>query len=580
MTKHVKVPRANLERFGRLLQEFERRKAKLAQSKRGWYDKNGVRQGGLIAFVRYYWHVLEPETPLVDGWPLWAMCEHLEAVTFGELTRLLINVPPGFMKSLLVDVFWPAWEWGPMGMTSLRYVSFSYSASLTERDNGRFRDLVTSVEYQQLYGLRKIDDKSNETSGVRLRNKTTLKVMNTKTGWKLASSVGGVGTGERGDRIVIDDPHNVKESESETVREETVRWFREAISNRFNSLDSGALIIIMQRVHEDDVSGVILNADSGFYYCHLMIPWTFNSALLFDDDGKVSANDIGWIDPRFDPDDPEANDGEPAWPERFSDTAMARTFAEVGPYATAGQYEQSPAPRGGGIILREYWQLWEAPDGKFPPLDYVWASLDGAYTEKEENDPSGFTVWGTFLHPVIKKQRIILLHAWRKHLKFSGKRIDREPNETTERYRRRTMPEWGLVEWVADTCRRFKVDKLMIEAKASGISAAHELQNRYPNELWSTQLCPVVGDKYARMLAVQPTFSQEMIYAPAREWADLVIDELAVFPKGRFKDLSDSTSQAIKHARDIGIARTDAEVIEAELEGVRHKPKPKALYPV
>ena len=137
MNEHV--PRARRENFAALLAERDRRQSKADQCQRGWYDKDGVRQGGLIAFVRAFWHILEPSTPLVDGWPMWAICEHLEAVTAGEVTRLLINVPPGFCKSLLVDVFWPAWEWGPMGKPHYRYVAFSYSASLTERDNDRFR---------------------------------------------------------------------------------------------------------------------------------------------------------------------------------------------------------------------------------------------------------------------------------------------------------------------------------------------------------------------------------------------------------------------------------------------------------
>src|SRR6266704_2594519 len=122
------------------------------QGRQGFYDEAGVRKGGLIAFVRYFWRVLEPEAELVEGWPLWAICEHLEAVTFGKINRLLMNVPPGLMKSMLVDVFWPAWEWGAMGMGHLRYVAFSYSASLTERDNIRFRDLVSSRKYHELYG--------------------------------------------------------------------------------------------------------------------------------------------------------------------------------------------------------------------------------------------------------------------------------------------------------------------------------------------------------------------------------------------------------------------------------------------
>src|SRR5215472_5407036 len=144
--------RLRLERFGRLVKEGKRRDARLLHGRRGWYDENGVRQGGLIAFVRYFWPILEPETPFVDGWPLWAMCEHLEAVTAGKINRLLINIPPGCMKSLLVNVFWPAWEWGPMKRSHYRYVTFSYSASLTERDNGKFRDLVTSESYRKLYG--------------------------------------------------------------------------------------------------------------------------------------------------------------------------------------------------------------------------------------------------------------------------------------------------------------------------------------------------------------------------------------------------------------------------------------------
>ena len=393
--------RTKLEQFGKLLTEYQRRKAKAEQSQRGWYDEDGVRQGGLIAFVRYFWSVLEPETPFVDGWPLWAMCEHLEAVTFGEITRLLMNVPPGFMKSMLVDVFWPAWEWGPMKKTHYRYIAFSYSASLTERDNDRFRTLITNEAYQRLYGPMKTKVKTetmtfeerDEAGQVALRNKTTIKVINTHTGWKLASSVGGVATGERGDRIIIDDPHSVQEAESERVREETVRWFRESISSRFNDLSTGALVIIMQRVHDADVSGVVLDPDNEFDYCHVCIPWNFDPLRAFRE-GKVVRNQIGWADPRADEDDEEANKDEPAWEDRFSVEAMERTRREIGPYGWSSQYDQSPKPRGHGVFNPDWWQLWDPADGNFPAFDFVVASLDGAFTEDEENDPSALTVWG------------------------------------------------------------------------------------------------------------------------------------------------------------------------------------------
>lgn len=560
------LPRAALERFGRLLQEYGRRHAKSEQSKRGYYDDQGIRQGGLIAFVRYFWHILEPETPLVDGWPLWVICEHLEAVTAGEITRLLMNVPPGFMKSLLTDVFWPAWEWGPMSMPHLRYVAFSYASSLTERDNERFGVLVNSDEYQVLY-----------REQVALMKKGEKKVSNRKRGWKLASSVGGVGTGERGDRVILDDPHNVKEIESDTVRQETVRWFRESMSDRLNSLTKGVIVIIMQRVHEDDVSGVIMSV--GFDYCVLRIPMEFEWSTQVDDDGQFKVNQLGWVDPRFIEDEPDECDRTLAWEDRFPPEAVNRIKFEKGPYAWAGQYQQSPSPRGGGIFHRDWWQLWEPNNGKFPVFEFLMASLDSSFTEKEENDPSGLTIWGVFKNDE-GKRRIMLVHAWRKHLQFSGPRIEYLPRESAEAYRRRTMKTWGLIEWTADTCRRFRVDRLLIEAKASGISAAQELRNRYPREDWATQLVPVSGDKVARALAAQPTFSQLLVYAPARDWSDMVIDEMAVFPKGKYKDLTDSATQAIKYLRDAGMARTDDETHASDMDNVRHRPKLKAVYPV
>jgi len=576
------VTDARMARLSRAIAKYRQDEAKEPQAQRGWYDDNGERQGGLIAFVRYFWHILEPETPFVDGWVLHAMCEHLEAVTFGEINRLLINVPPGAMKSLLTDVFWPAWEWA-IGKSHLRYVTFSYSASLTERDNRRFGDLVSSHEYQSLYG-----------DVVKLTNCGAKLVSNAKKGWKLASSVGGVGTGERGDRVILDDAHNVKEAESDQVRNETTRWFRESMSNRLNDLKKGAIIVIMQRVHEDDISGVILSL--GLDYVHLCIPMEYDWKYCTDDDGNPRATPIGWTDPRYVPLQPDQCDGVLAWEERFPPEVIEQTKKAIGPYAWAGQYQQAPAPRGGGIFQRSWWQLWEPPDGHFPECEYICASLDAAYTEKEENDPSGLTIWGTFFNKE-KQRRIILIHAWRKHLAFSADRkilqpqkgelavwgrLPKDPAQSRAayRWRQRTQEHWGLMEWVQHSCVMFKVNRLLIEAKASGISAAQEMANRFGQQPFAVQACQVVGDKYARALAVQPTFSQLMVYAPARDWAETVIDEMAVFPKGKYKDLTDSSTQAVKHLRDIGLAQTDDEAHAVEQESVMHRPKPKALYPV
>src|ERR1700679_2203029 len=226
-------------------EEMEIRRERKRQRQRGWYDDDGILQGGLMAFIRYFWSILEPETPLQEGWAFYAIIEHLEAVSFGEITRLLINVSPGFAKSITTDVFFPAWEWTALGRPHTRYLAVSYSADLTERDNDRCVNLINDPKFQRMYPLRMTK------TGVQL-------IGNNKTGWKKASSVGGAVTGLRADRVLLDDPHNVIDIESEIVRSETVRWFRESLSNRLNSPDSSAIIIIMQRLHEMDVSGILL----------------------------------------------------------------------------------------------------------------------------------------------------------------------------------------------------------------------------------------------------------------------------------------------------------------------------------
>lgn len=511
--------------------------------------------GSLIGFVREFWHVLEPRRELVEGWPLEAMCLHLEAVTDGRLTRLLENVPPGFMKSLLVNVFWPAWEWGPCGLSSMRYVAFSYSAGLTERDNGKFRDLILSAKYQALWG----DEFALRTVGV-------TKIENDRTGWKLASSIGGVGTGERGDRVLLDDPHNVKEAESDTVRTATVTWFVEAMSNRLNDLDESAIVVIMQRVHEADVAGEILSSDMG--YAHLMIPWDY-------DPGRHCETAIGWSDPRRRAD-------EPAWPARFSAEAMAKFRARH--FMWSSQYQQAPVPRGGGILKADYWREWNTDKvGGRLTTELVVASLDSAYTEKRENDESALTVWavvrreptdkptGVWIDGVLHAipgetdASIVLIDAWEDWLEFDA-----------------------LLTRVNETCTRRKVDRLLIEPKANGKSIAQEVRRVYAQARWGVVEPPVSGDKVARAHSVQHLFEDGLIYAPCveddgyvrfRSWAQLVIDRCASFPKGARKGLVDSTTQALRHLRDIGILLRQDEVQHERRERTKFRQRPAPLYP-
>lgn len=532
-----------------------------------------AKTGGLIEFIRYFWDVLEPTTPFVDGWAIRAICEHLEAVSAGKIRRLLINVPPGFAKSLIVNVFWPVFEWATLG-AHIRYVSFSYSAHLTTRDNEKFRDLILSQKFQKLYG-----DK------FKLVKIGSEKVQSDKTGWKFASSVGGVGTGERGDRVLLDDPHNVREAESDAVREMTVQWFREAMQNRLNDLHHGVIIVIMQRVNEGDVSGVIL--DHYPDYEHLCIPMEYDARDINRDTGAKFETSIGWSDPRSEID-------ELAWPERYPDSVL-KPFKTM-PYLWAGQYLQSPEPRGGGIIKRDYWKMWDADAqrandvklGMYPSFDYIIAAFDGAMGQKQENDWSALTVWGTWVE-TDEMQRvaeqfgtpsIMLIAAWRKKLTLHGvSDLMQMHGETKAEFEQRKKDGWGLVEHIADTCRKMKVNKLLIEAKANGHDIANEMRRLYAREDWMLVLDdPGKFDKTARVYSIQHFFADGRVWRPDTDWSDMVSHEFGQFPKGAHDDLVDSGVMALRHLRRMGLlVRADESSAAAEEIAYPSKPPVKRI---
>jgi predicted phage terminase large subunit-like protein len=826
-------PRTTHELLASALHEFRMRVEREKQA----------RPGGLLEFVRYFWDTIEPGREFVEGWPLEAMAMHLEAVTYGAINRLLINVPPGSMKSLLLNVFWPAWEWSACGKPGMRYIAFSYSSLLTERDNQRMLDLIESQKFQDLWGHL-----------FTMRQKGVTKISNNKFGWKFASSVRGTGTGERADRVLCfpeetlvatesgpiaigrivrerlnvrvwsrspvtgrlelrpvtgwkhnpgsdlvrvnytggsvrctpdhrfwvegrgwipadilgptsgrviiagpdhfpfrkakmlpgfpisdnrnrgdmdaklggkgrasfrerpvvnlqdegvsemrravpkppilfairdilrpssvfeigktavraaivavtnllpfrnrpnecqhhelvdedimrlsispqrnagislterwvheapvsgdsvggggvpvpvsidrgaslagdgagltvdapivgnqvvreaagfspdfgavlgvegyghvmetfcltvegnhnmfvsdgkkyilasncDDPHNIKEGESQTIREETVRWFKEAMSNRLNHMTKSAIIVIMQRVHQDDVSGTIIDEELG--YEHLMI------SMLYEQ-GVHCVTGLGWSDPR-------TEEGENFWPARFPPAAVEECL-KLGEFAFAAQYQQRPSPRGGGIFKNEYWNVWEPEDGRYPPFDFILASVDPAYTHHDENDPSAMTVWG-LNYADDGTPRVFLIAAWRKWLQLHGPDLVQEWGEPPELFLGRQKKVWGLVEWIGHTCKRFHVDRLLVEAKASGISVVQELQRLLFQEKFGIEFInPGRADKEVRANRVQHIWAAGMIYRPDRPWATMVEDEMAAFPKARYVDLTDSACYAL-----------------------------------
>jgi predicted phage terminase large subunit-like protein len=309
-------------------------------------------------FAKRAWHVIEPATTLRWGWALDAICEHLESVSDGSIKRLLINVPPGSMKSILTSVLFPAWEWGPRNMPSLRYLGTAHKQDLAVRDSTKCRRLIQSEWYQKLWPIKLTGDQNAKT-----------KFENEQTGFREAMAFSGM-TGSRGDRVIIDDPHSVDDANSRVKLAGDVVTFREALPSRVNNDDS-AIIIIMQRLAIGDVADVAIELG----YSHLLIPMRYEAGRSKFASGRT---------------DPRKTDGELMFPERFSEEAVAQLELSLGTHAVAGQLQQRPNPRGGRIIKTEWFRTYT----QSPKINYRYIYADTAQKTKEQNDYSVFQCWG------------------------------------------------------------------------------------------------------------------------------------------------------------------------------------------
>jgi predicted phage terminase large subunit-like protein len=515
----------------------------------------------LAYFVRAAWQTVEPGAEYFHNWHVDMICAHLEAITDelelddGDIyNRLLINVPPGMMKSLLM-VFWNAWEWGPRNMAHLRYVCVSHDMGNTIRDNMRVRQIIESDWYREFWGDR-VQMKADQNA------KTNFE--NTKGGFRIGASPGGV-TGKRGDRVILDDPNSWESANSEAMRDTTNNWFRGALQLRLNRPKYSAIVCIMQRLHEDDVSGVIL--DGGLGYDAIILPMRY-------DPDRSAPTKLGFVDPREEP-------GELLFEARFPRKFVDRVEKTMGPYEVSGQHQQSPTPKGGGIIKDDWWLLLPA-GSKYPPFDFVLASLDTAYTEKQENDYSAMTIWGVFSPTTSRTGATSIVNRHGGRGAVERFEIEGAPNIMLVYawQERASFPD--LVKKVAELCSEFKVDKLIIENKAAGISLEQEMRRTFATERFAVQLIdPKSLDKTARLYSVQSIFSEGMVWAPGKTWAEMVIRQVSSFPKGKHDDLVDTVSQALRHLRDIGILTRAPERLHDIEESMRYTgpTRPAPLYP-
>jgi len=447
-----------------------------------------------MEFIKASWHILEPSNEFSSGWHIEAVCDHLEAISNGDLKRLLINVPPGFMKSLTTNVFFPCWEW--TRNPSLRYVCSSYSNKLTIRDNVKARYILESDWYQRHWGSI-IDQNENNKE----------KFATKQRGFKLATSIGGATTGERGDRFIFDDPHNVAEGESDAKIHEASTYWREVAPTRLNSAVDSAMLVIMQRVSERDISSIIIEEELDTF-THLCLPMEYDPSRKCITEFK-----------NFKFEDPRKKEGELLWEERFPRVSVERDKRKLGAYATAGQFQQTPIPRGDGLFKVENIKIVNGYPESIVSTVRGWdiAATDG---NSKKGQKAAYTA-GVKLG-ITKDGRLYVMDV---------KRFKKDPGQMQEEIRK-TAVEDGLS----------VLQSIPQDPGASGKALKYsflDILHGYP-----VHFSPESGSKETRALPIASQIEGGNLYMVKAHWNGAFMDELITFPVGKFKDQVDGLTRA------------------------------------
>ena len=460
-------------------------------------------------FVQQAWTIIEPGTPFIGNWHLEEVCRHLEGVHAEEILRLLINVPPRSSKSSIASVLFNAWEWTTQPYQ--KYLTASYSSTLTVRDNIKTRRLVESDWYRSFWGdsFKLTGDQNQKT-----------RFENDKTGYRIASSVSGGLTGDGGSRIIIDDPLSASQASSDIERPACISWFRNTVSTRLNNPKRDAMVVIMQRLHYEDLSGYIL--DQGGWE-HLCLPMEY--------DGEKRFTSLGMYDKRI-------KGGELLWPERFGAKEIDNLKSSLGTYGYAQQMQQTPTPASGGMIQRGWFVPLVKKDIEFK---FIIQSYDCAYTEKTSGDPTACVVLGVYEDK--GRNYVLILDTWAEHLGYPD-------------LRRKVSEDWEL-SYKIGTAKKH-TDIILIEDKSSGISLQQDLKRL---GLSIRTYNPGRADKTTRLHRVAPIIEAGLVHVvvdkrgvPLTEAMDL-IDECAKFPMGKHDDRLDAMTQALIYLQDSGMLK-------------------------
>lgn len=439
----------------------------------------------LAAFARRAFSTLNPGVEFIDGYYIRAMAHALERVEKGECQRLIIAIPPRHLKSVMASVAFPAWM---LGRDPRRKVfCISYSNDLAHDFSRQSRTLMEQKWYRQTFPTTRMSPKKDSASEFHTIG----------GGRRIAAGVGGTLTGKGGDFIIIDDPMKAEDAHSETKRESTHTWFRNTLASRLDNPKKGAMIVVGQRLHEDDLIGRLMQ--TGVWEV-LSLP-----ANATEEQTLPLGDGMSWI----------RMPGELLHPERLGQDELDKIKAELGTDTYQAQYQQQPVLPGGNLIRLEWFQRH---DGKLRSSDYeaVVQSWDTAAVPGHTNDWSVCTTWGLLGH------HIDLLDVHRAQHDFPD-----------------------LVRVAKALQRKWKPKLIVVEKASSGIQLGQQL--------WHDGLKDIVqallpdGDKIGRMAAQSPKLEQGQVRLPVKAiWRDAFLSECAAFPNGKHDDQVDCLSQLLR----------------------------------
>ena len=482
--------------------------AALEQVRKALYEKK------FHEFVKAAWPIIEPSTQFSNNWHIEVICEHLEALTRREIQRCIFNVPPGFMKSILVSCMWHPWHW--LHYPSDRFLTGSFKQDLANRDAGRSKDIIKSDWYQLLWG---------EAYKIRKGKDHTELYWNSETGWRKAIHVGGA-TGDRAQVRIVDDAHNINEAESDTVRNGVIDWIKGVWFQRGADIRTDLDVWIMQRTHARDACGFLLEEVGG--YVEVILPMEYEPNRAFVSVLKKT----DW------PRDPRTERLQLLDPVRVPREEVELRKRVLGPYKASGQLQQRPAPEEGGMFKKHWWRVWHYPGKPLPDYELVDAtgavhvlkciplphsfdreiqSWDCTFDEGELNDYVAGQHWG-------KKDALSFL------LDYILAKMDFNTN----------------VKQIKQMNAKFiQPGKILVERAANGYAIVSSLQGLVPG---------IVGVPTTK--ASKPTRAQA--YSPIVEAGQCIlphpaisphtlpfIENMAVFPNGLHDDDTDAWSQGM-----------------------------------